>query len=128
MFANEVIGFINDSPTPFHAVSNIKKILDDNGFVEVYEGGRSPCFKLKPEPVICVENNYLLLDTEKYGGLINSTWLDRPLSLAGRVFMDYGNKIVPKLVDFKDVRLVIPNLAIHMNPEINKGYQYNLQK
>lgn len=40
MFANEVIGFINDSPTPFHAVSNIKKILDDNGFVEVYEGGR----------------------------------------------------------------------------------------
>ena len=42
--------------------------------------------------------------------------------------MDYGNKIVPKLVDFKDVRLVIPNLAIHMNPEINKGYQYNLQK
>lgn len=167
MFANEVIGFINDSPTPFHAVSNIKKILDDNGFVEVYEGGReeirfgekyyvtrngsaiiafvmpegipssmsivashcdSPCFKLKPEPVICVEKNYLLLDTEKYGGLINSTWLDRPLSLAGRVFMDYGNKIVPKLVDFKDVRLVIPNLAIHMNPEINKGYQYNLQK
>ena len=82
----------------------------------------SPCFKLKPEPVICVEKNYLLLDTEKYGGLINSTWLDRPLSLAGRVFMDYGNKIVPKLVDFKDVRLVIPNLAIHMNPEINKGY------
>ena len=167
MFANEVIGFINDSPTPFHAVSNIKKILDDNGFVEVYEGGReeirfgekyyvtrngsaiiafvmpegipssmsivashcdSPCFKLKPEPVVCVEKNYLLLDTEKYGGLINSTWLDRPLSLAGRVFMDYGNKIVPKLVDFKDVRLVIPNLAIHMNPEINKGYQYNLQK
>ena len=34
MFANEVIGFINDSPTPFHAVSNIKKILDDNGFVK----------------------------------------------------------------------------------------------
>lgn len=88
----------------------------------------SPCFKVKTEPEIKQGNAYVKLNTEKYGGMILSSWLDRPLSLAGRVFYEgKGGKICHSLINIDRDLLVIPNLAIHMNREINQGYAYNPQ-
>lgn len=87
----------------------------------------APCFKLKEKPEIGVEDSYLVLNTEKYGGAILSTWLDRPLVLAGRVVIRTGQGLESRLVCLKDSPCIIPNLAIHLNREINKGVEYNAQ-
>lgn len=89
----------------------------------------SPCFKLKDHPEMSAENCYLRLNVEKYGGMILSTWLDRPLSIAGRVVVknDSTGNLETKLVNFDRDLCIIPNLAIHMNREINKGVEYNTQ-
>lgn len=86
----------------------------------------SPSFKIKESPEIKVEN-YVKLNVEKYGGMILSTWLDRRLSAAGRVVVQESEKLQSKLVDLERDLFVIPNLAIHMNGEINKGFEYNAQ-
>lgn len=88
-----------------------------------------PCLKLKPACEIS-ENGYNKLNVEVYGGPILNTWLDRPLSISGKVSLKSDNCFLPKtrLVDFKRPVLTIPNLAIHMNKEINKGIELNLQK
>ncbi len=88
-----------------------------------------PCFKLKPACAIS-ENGYQKLNIEAYGGMILNTWLDRPLSLAGKVALRTQKPFLPasRLVDFKTPLLIIPNLAIHMNREINKGVALNRQK
>lgn len=86
----------------------------------------SPAFKIKAHPEITTEE-YVKFNTEKYGGMILSTWMDRPLSVAGRVFLEYGGEIRERLLRFDRNLLVIPNLAIHMNRNINKGYEYNPQ-
>lgn len=87
----------------------------------------SPTFKLKENPEIAVEGKYVKLNTEKYGGSIHASWLDRPLSVAGRLVVKKkeGLQSVPVFLD-KDL-LVIPNVAIHMNREVNKGIEYNAQ-
>ena len=87
----------------------------------------SPCFKLKENPEVTLENTYVKFNVEKYGGMILSTWLDRPLSVAGRVVIKEGNALVTKLVDFEENLCIIPNVAIHFNREMNKGVEYNPQ-
>lgn len=87
----------------------------------------SPCFKIKPNPEMKAEGTYVMLNTEKYGGMILSTWLDRPLSIAGRVAVLENDSIVTKLVNLNEVICVIPNLAIHMSRDMNKGVEYNPQ-
>ena len=87
----------------------------------------SPTFKVKENPEMIAEEQYVKLNTEKYGGMILSTWLDRPLSVAGRVTVKEDGQIVSKLVNIDKDLLVIPNLAIHMNREMNKGVEYNPQ-
>lgn len=87
----------------------------------------APGFKVKEKPEIGVEDSYLVLNTEKYGGAILSTWLDRPLVLAGRVVIRTGQGLESRLVCLKDRPCIIPNLAIHLNREINKGVEYNAQ-
>ena len=68
------------------------------------------------------------LNVEKYGGMILSPWLDRPLSVAGRVFVaGKDGKPEAKLVNLKKDLLIIPNVAIHFNREINNGFAYNPQ-
>ncbi len=158
--------FIDESPTCFHAVANLEKMLDEQGFVGLSErerwklktGGRyyvnrngssliaftipkekpsgfhmaaahsdSPCFKIKESPEIAVNDCYLKLNVEKYGGMILSTWLDRPLSVAGRIVVKDGDNLRSCLVDLKRDAAVIPNLAIHMNRDMNKGVEYNAQ-
>lgn len=84
----------------------------------------SPSFKIKPNPVIRKLNS-VLLNVEPYGGMIYSTWFDKPLSIAGRVMVKEDNKIETHLLAVDEDLLIIPNVAIHMNREINSGYIYN---
>lgn len=162
-----LMGFLEKSPSAFHAVNNMKDRFLAEGFVELKEqdawtivpGGKyfvtrnhssviafsipetdadkfhimashsdSPTFKLKENPEISVEDQYVKLNVERYGGMIMSTWLDRPLSVAGRILVDRDGEIEEILVNLDEDLLMIPNLAIHMNREINDGYVYNAQK
>lgn len=77
-----------------------------------------------------VREGYAQLNVEVYGGAILNTWLDRPLSAAGRVALKSGDIFRPamRLVDFRRPLFVIPNLAIHLNREVNKGVELNKQK
>jgi aspartyl aminopeptidase len=170
-FAKELIDFIYESPTAFHAVESAKSILDRQGFVELKEedgwrlekGGKyyvvknnsaltafivgngkleengfkiigahtdSPCFRIKPAAEMTAENHYVKLNTETYSGPILSTWMDRPLSIAGRVTLKSNDLFHPitKLVNIKRPIVVIPNLAIHMNRNMNQGVELNKQK
>lgn len=87
----------------------------------------APTFKLKPNAVL-QENGYLKLNTEGYGGMLCATWLDRPLSLAGRVVVREGDRIVSRLLQIDRPLLTIPSLAIHMNRDANTHAAYNAQK
>lgn len=170
IFAKELISFIDNSPSPFHVVHNLKNTLKDNGFIdldpksrwELKKNGRyftvvndsaliafvigeenveeqgfrmiaahtdSPGFKLKPFPDMRVKD-YIKLNTESYGGPILHTWLDRPLSIAGRVALRSQNPFIPtkKLIDFKEPIVIIPSLSIHMNRTVNEGVKFNKQK
>ena len=75
-----------------------------------------------------VENQYVKLNVEKYGGMLCGPWFDRPLSVAGRVIVQDGNKLETKLVDVDRDILMLPSLAVHMNRDVNDGYKYNFQK
>lgn len=69
------------------------------------------------------------MNVEVYGGAILNTWLDRPLGVAGRVAVRSGDVFTPKVVTFQSEKnlMTIPNLAIHMNREVNKGVELNKQ-
>lgn len=110
-----IIAFTLPSRTPV----NFKMVATHND---------SPCFKVKENPEMVADGHYIILNTEKYGGMIMSTWLDRPLSVAGRVVYENEDGITSCLVNMDRDTLIIPNLAIHMNREINDGYKYNPQK
>lgn len=165
--ANELLTFIQKSPSCFHAVNEMKELLKNNGYEELREceewklqkGGRyvttrngssiiafhignsvddyhfqvtsshsdSPTFKVKEEPTLKGKGGYLKLNTEGYGGMLCATWMDRPLSLAGRVLVKEGNTFTSKLVSFDKDLVLIPNVAIHMNREVNSGMKYNNQ-
>ncbi|MBP2032630.1 aspartyl aminopeptidase [Clostridium algifaecis] len=169
--AKELIDYIYESPTSFHAVNNAKLALEKSGFTEIKEdeswelhtGGKyfvtknnsaliafvvgngelekdgfriigahtdSPGFRIKPNPDIEIENSYVKLNTEVYGGPILNTWMDRPLSIAGRVVLKGKNPFCPdvKFININRPLMIIPNLAIHMNRNINSGIELNRQK
>ncbi len=102
----------------------------DNLFKITTNHTDTPGFKIKPSPVSVSEKNYLRLNTEVYGGPILNTWMDRPLSLAGRVVVRGDRVLEPKslLVDIDRPFLVIPNLAIHQNRDVNEGVKLSRQK
>lgn len=174
--AKEMLAFINESPTCFHAVDNIRKALEEQGFEErretedwmleagkgyfvirndssviafriplkseetfvekdpdirgfhiVTTHGDSPSFKVKEAPETVSEGHYVRLNTEKYGGMILSAWLDRALSVAGRLALRGKSGTETRLVNIDKDLLVIPNVAIHMNRDMNKGMEYNPQ-
>ncbi len=87
-----------------------------------------PCLHLKPKAELKA-SNYMKIDTEVYGGPINNTWLDRPLSIAGIVALKGHDSYFPEIryVDFKRPVAYVPNLAIHMNRELNKGIELKPQ-
>ena len=82
-----------------------------------------PCFKVKENGELA--GAYTRLAVERYGGQLLFTWLDRPLSVAGRVMVETDNGIESRLVDIDRDLLLIPNVAIHMNRQINDGYKWN---
>jgi len=168
--AQNLIDFIYESPSPYHVITNAKKVLLDKGFLElkliekwnIKKGGKyfvsqnntslfafivgngeieesgykivaahsdSPSFKIKPSPEISVADKYIKFNTETYGSPILNTWLDRPLSLAGRVSVRGKNLLNPLtyLVNIKEPILVIPNLPIHFNRTVNEGVTLNKQ-
>lgn len=87
-----------------------------------------PCLRIKPNPDIQTVG-YAQVNVEVYGGAILNTWLDRPLSISGRVAVESEDVLHPD-IRYLDVRrplLVIPNLAIHMNRDVNKGVELNKQ-
>lgn len=96
---------------------------ESKGFHMAAAHSDSPTFKIKENPEMSVEEHYIKLNTEKYGGSILSTWLDRPLSIAGRIITNDG----VKLVNIEKDLCIIPNLAIHMSRDMNKGVEYNPQ-
>lgn len=103
---------------------------DAAGFRVVAAHSDSPCFKLKPSPEIYSDHGVVLLNVEKYGGGIMSTWLDRPLSLSGRVLLFSADPFRPeqRVFDLRRPVATIPNLAIHFNRQVNDGYAFSVQK
>lgn len=160
-----LLGFIQASPTAFHAVDEAVSLLKSNGFIGLNEadewdlqhGGKyfltrnqssliafrvptdaparfliaashtdSPMLKLKPSSEQTVQGCYHRLATEVYGGTILSSWLDRPLSIAGRVVIEEKNgRFVSKTVSFDRDLCLIPSVAIHFNRDVNKGAALN---
>lgn len=162
----ELFDFIQQSPSCFHVIENVKKQLTEQGFEElcenknwqIKEGGKyfvtrnlssviafkvptknfkcfhivashsdSPTFKIKDHPEQVVKEKYVQLNTERYGGMIYSTWFDRPLSIAGRALVKTETGVATKLLNIDRDLLVIPNLAVHMDRTVNDGMKYNPQ-
>lgn len=162
---HDLLHFIGQSPSIFHAVHHIKTALIYAGFTEIREedpwhikqGGKyvvtrngsalmaftipeddakafhvtvahgdSPTFKIKENPEL-KDKNYIRLNVEGYGGMMMSSWLDRPLSVAGRLFVKEKDYIIPKLVALDGTFLLIPSVAIHMDRTVNQGKSWSIQ-
>ena len=166
--AQELIAFIDASPSPWHAVASIEQRLQAHGFSRLEEGERwqlaaggryyavrggasliafvlgslplaasgfrivgahtdSPGLRLKPRPALAADG-LLRLGVEVYGGPILATFTDRDLSLAGRVVMRTAAGPQTRLLRFDRPLVRLPNLAIHMNREVNEqGLKLNKQ-
>ena len=103
------------------------KDLENYSFHVTASHSDSPAFKLKENAEIEIAKKYTVLNTEGYGGMICSTWFDRPLSLAGSVMVKNGDRIETKLVKINRDLLMIPSLAIHMDRKVNEGRAINKQ-
>ena len=148
--------FLDSAVTPFHAVSEVKSILEENGFAALSEreafkikkGGKYyvtrnsssliafavpdreanyfkmasahtdfPTFRVKE--TVDSATHYTRLGVERYGGTLSTTWFDRPLSVAGRIFARVDGAVKEYLVDMQKEQVVIPSLAIHLNRDAN---------
>ena len=83
-----------------------------------------PTFKLKENCEL--KGTYTRLTTEGYGGMIISSWMDRPLSVAGRVMVDSEDGVEARLVNIDQDLMLMPNVAIHMNRSVNDGYKWSV--
>lgn len=159
----ELLEFIQQSPTAYHAVASASARLLEAGFTELNETekweikaggsyfttrngssliafripeepfdcymmtashGDSPCFKIK-ERAERGHDGYVSLSAEGYGGMLCATWMDRPLSVAGRVAVKCGDRISLRLVDLKEPVALMPSVAIHMNREANEKARFD---
>ena len=93
------------------------------GFMMSASHSDRPTFKVKENGELT--GTYTRLATEKYGGMLIAPWLDRPLSIAGRVLVETENGVESKLINIDRDLLLIPNVAIHMNRQANDGYKWN---
>ena len=161
---NGLFEFIKSSPSAYHAVDSVKKMLDVEGYTELYECDRwkltvdgkyyvirngtsiiafrtvrdargfmitashsdAPAFRVKTTAEQL--GAYTRLEVEKYGGMIYYSWLDRPLSVAGRVLVKTPEGMESKLVNVDSDLLTIPSLAIHLNRGVNDGAKFNPAK
>ena len=101
--------------------------LLENGLKMVGAHTDSPCLKVKPNPEI-INNHYLQLGVEVYGGVLLNPWFDRDLSLAGRVsYIDEDGTLDHQLIDLEKAIAIIPSLAIHLDREANSKREINKQ-
>ena len=120
------------APGKYYAVRNGSAVIALNlpeqpdGFLIMAAHDDSPAFRVKAEGEEKTLGIYSRLAVEKYGGMLCSTWLDRPLSLAGRVAVREEGGVTMKLVNIDRDLLVIPNLAIHMDRSANEGKSFNV--
>ncbi len=117
----------NDSAAIAFVVGDKK--IEEAGFRMVAAHTDAPCLRLKPSPEMVMEDTYLTLNTEVYGSPILNTWLDRPLSIAGRVSLRGEHPWRPesRLVQLHNSSFTIPNQSLHMNREVNEGIELNKQ-
>lgn len=103
--------------------------IEDYGFKIIGSHSDSPSFRIKGNPEIN-KLNTVTLNTEVYGGAILYSWFDRPLSVAGRVVLKSDDALNPsvRLLNIDKDLMIIPSLAIHMNRDVNKGFEFNPQK
>ena len=95
------------------------------GFVITAAHSDSPTFKVKEEAQRTAAGRYVQLCTEPYGGMLLSTWFDRPLGIAGRVLVEENGRVVSRLVSSEDAVALIPSVAIHMDRTANDGKKIN---
>lgn len=96
-----------------------------HGFLMAASHSDSPTFKVRETAEAASAGNTLRLSVEPYGGGVWRGWLDRPLSVAGRVVIRQGDRLVSRLVNIDRDLLVIPGVAIHMDRSVNKGAELN---
>ena len=96
-----------------------------HGFLMAAAHSDSPTFKVRETAEAASAGNTLRLSVEPYGGGVWRGWLDRPLSVAGRVVIRQGDRLVSRLVNIDRDLLVIPSVAIHMDRSVNKGAELN---
>ena len=147
----KLFAYIAACPTAFHTCAHSADMLRKLGYTELCEaqrweivpGGkyfvtrngssliafRVPAgeiagFMMKENAELS-DGTYLRLSVEKYGGMLCAPWLDRPLSVAGRILVSEGDTLSVKLVDLREPCAIIPNVAIHMNRNANDGMKYN---
>ncbi|MBC5769355.1 M18 family aminopeptidase [Dysosmobacter segnis] len=96
-----------------------------HGFLMAASHSDSPTFKVRETAEAASAGNTLRLSVEPYGGGVWRGWLDRPLSVAGRVMIRQGDRLVSRLVNIDRDLLVIPGVAIHMDRSVNKGAELN---
>lgn len=95
------------------------------GFMLMAAHVDSPSFQIKSLDSVVSAGAYTQLNVEPYGGMLMATWLDRPLSAAGRVVLRRGDTIGTQLVNIDRDLLLIPNLAIHMDRKANEEKRYD---
>ncbi len=93
------------------------------GFLISASHADRPTFKVKENPELT--GPYTRLNVEPYGGMIMTSWLDRPLSVAGRVMVETENGVESRLVNIDRDLMLMPNVAIHMNRQVNDGRKWN---
>ena len=93
------------------------------GFLMSASHSDRPTFKVKENGEL--SGTYTRLAVERYGGMLIAPWLDRPLSIAGRVLVETETGVESRLLDIDRDLLLIPNVAIHMNRQANDGYKWN---
>ena len=122
--------FVTKNGSAIFAFHIGKKTLAEGGMRIISAHSDSPCFRVKPNAEIKCEGGLVKLNTELYGGAIMSTWMDRPLSLAGRVVLAGESMTEPevRLMRIERPILTIPNLAIHFNRQVNDGVALSKQK
>ena len=113
-------------PFQYHCVPR-RKGTGRLPFPDVRSHSDSPTYKIKNVPELNGPGEYLRLDVEAYGGMIDNTWFDRPLTVAGRVLVKDSQGVSARLLYIDKDLLIIPNVAIHFNREVNNGYKYNRQ-
>lgn len=105
----------------------VGELLDSYHFQLAASHSDSPTFKVKTVPELEGAGESLRLNVESYGSIIDYSWFDRPLGLAGRALVREEGRIVSRLVDIARPVALVPSLAIHMNREVNKGFAPNRQ-